>query len=56
MKVKLQFRILPEELHLPADEYIFKYIIGFGSGLLNGRIISKTDDPLVYNVEYEFIK
>jgi hypothetical protein len=42
------------EEEVKDTEAIFKYIMGFGSGFLKHRSISKTDDPLVIQVKYKF--
>ena len=45
-------RMTEDEVH--DTEAIFKYIIGFGSGMLKHRSVSKTEDPLVIQVKYKF--
>lgn len=49
-----EITILEEERPLPMCDYIFKYIMGVGNGLIKNRQIEKTENPLKLIVRYEF--
>jgi len=49
-----EFQILEEEVPLQMSDYIFKYVIGFGSMLIEKREITRTDHPLRFKARYIF--
>ena len=49
------FKILEEEAPLPMCDYMFNYVIGFGSGILEDRKMTKlSEDGLNWKVDYKF--
>jgi hypothetical protein len=49
-----EFQILEEEASLQMTDYIFKYIIGYSSMLIEKREIERTDHPLRFKARYIF--
>ena len=49
-----EFQMLEEEVPLEMSTYIFKYVMGFGSMIIEKREILRTDNPLRFKVRYKY--
>jgi hypothetical protein len=53
MNYKHRIKILKEEQNIPCHEYIYKYILMYGSCIIKNRTLKRINE-LEFDVEYEF--